>query len=51
VKISADGLKVNVETTLETNRVYRFNLDAISAKDGAKMNNTRAWYTLNRLKG
>jgi hypothetical protein len=51
VKISADGLKVNVETTLETNRVYRFNLDAISAKDGSKMSNARAWYTLNHLKG
>ena len=51
VKISADGLRVNVETTLETNRVYRFNLDAISAKDGSKMSNTRAWYTLNHLKG
>lgn len=51
VKISGDGLKVDVETTLETNRVYRFNLDAISSKDGSKMSNTRAWYTLNRLKG
>jgi hypothetical protein len=51
VEISKDGLRVNLETTLETNRVYRFNLDSISAKDGTKMSNTKAWYTLNRLKG
>jgi len=50
VEISSDGLKVTIETTLETKRVYRFNLEAISAKDGSKMSNTRAWYTLNRLK-
>ena len=51
VKVSKDGLRVDIETTLEMNRVYKFNLDAISAMDGSKMSNTRAWYTLNRLKG
>ena len=51
VKVSKNGLIVNIETTLEVNRVYRFNLEAIFAKDGSKMSNTRAWYTLNRLKG
>ena len=51
VKVSKNGLIVNIETTLEINRVYRFNLEAIFAKDGSKMSNTRAWYTLNRLKG
>jgi hypothetical protein len=51
VEISSDGLKVTIETTLETKRVYRFNLEAISAKDGSRMSSTRAWYTLNRLKG
>lgn len=51
VKVSHNGLIVNIETTLEINRVYRFNLEAIFAQDGSKMSNTRAWYTLNRLKG
>ena len=51
VEISSDGLKVTIETTLETKRVYSFNLEAISAKDGSRMSSTRAWYTLNRLKG
>ena len=51
VKISKDGLKIDIETTLEKNKVYKFNLESLSAKDGSKMSNSKAWYTLNRLKG
>ena len=35
---------------LGENRVYKLNLGAITAKDGSKMANGFAWYTLNRLK-
>jgi hypothetical protein len=51
VQVSKDGLEVRIGVTLEENRVYKLNLGAIAAKDGSKMANAYAWYTLNRLKG
>ena len=48
--LSKDGTEVLIETELEESRVYKLNLAAISAKDGSKLANTIAWYTLNRLK-
>ena len=50
VSVSKDGLEVRIEVTLEKSRVYKLNLGAIAAKDGAKLANAYAWYTLNRLK-
>ena len=50
VRVSDDGLTVELETTLQTDRVYKFSLDPIRAEDGSTMSDARAWYTLNRLK-
>ena len=50
VEVSKDGIEVRIGVTLEKNRVYKLNLGAITAKDGSKMANGFAWYTLNRLK-
>ena len=49
VRVSDDGLTVELETTLQTDRVYKFSLDPIRAEDGSTMSDARAWYTLNRL--
>ena len=48
--LSKDGTEVLIETELEESRVYKLNLAAVTAKDGSKLANTMAWYTLNRLK-
>jgi hypothetical protein len=50
VKVSEDGLEVHLGVTLEKSRVYKLNLTALADKDGSKMANAYAWYTLNRLK-
>ena len=50
MKVSDDGLDVYIEVALEESRVYKLNLGALTAKDGSKMANAYAWYTLNQLK-
>ena len=37
VRVSDDGLTVELETTLQTDRVYKFSLDPIRAEDGSTM--------------
>ena len=51
VRVSDDGLTVELETTLQTDRVYKFSLDPIRAEDGSTMSDARAWYTLNPVEG
>lgn len=49
VTLSDDHKTVHLSLPLLTQRVYMFHLQAIAAKDGAKLTNPIGYYTLNRL--
>ncbi len=50
VKLSADGLSVEVELPLVKERVYQLTLNTITGEDGTPMANSTGYYTLNRLR-
>ena len=50
VKLSADGLSVELELPLVKERVYQLTLRAITGEDGTPMTNSTGYYTLNRLR-
>lgn len=50
VKVSGDGMAVELELPLEKERVYQLTLSRISGADGAPMTNATGYYTLNRLR-
>jgi hypothetical protein len=50
VKLSADGLSVELELPLVKERVYQVTLRNLTGADAMPMTNATGYYTLNRLR-
>jgi hypothetical protein len=50
VKVSSDGLSVELELPLVKEQVYQLTLSNISGTDGSPITNANGYYTLNRLR-